>query len=40
MWELPKKGYEALKASILVDSIGDAYADLLRQPEMEQNEGN
>ncbi|HBU76780.1 MAG TPA: bifunctional ADP-dependent NAD(P)H-hydrate dehydratase/NAD(P)H-hydrate epimerase [Muricauda sp.] len=35
-----KKGYEALKASILVDSIGDAYADLLRQPEMEQNEGN
>ena len=33
-----KKGYEALKASILVDSIGDAYADLLRQPEMEQNE--
>jgi len=35
-----KKGYEALKASILVDSIGDAYADLLRQPEIEQNEGN
>ncbi|MCR9227547.1 MAG: NAD(P)H-hydrate dehydratase [Flavobacteriaceae bacterium] len=35
-----KKGYEALKASILVDSIGDAYADLLRQPEMEQKEGH
>jgi len=34
------KGYEALKASILVDNIGNAYADLLRQPEMEQKENS
>lgn len=33
------KGYEALKASILVDNIGNAYMELLRQPEMEQKDG-
>ena len=32
------KGYEALKASMLVEHIGNAYAELFRQPEMEQKD--
>jgi len=31
-------GYEALKASIIVENIGNAYIELLRQPEVEQKE--
>ncbi|MDF0708625.1 NAD(P)H-hydrate dehydratase [Flagellimonas okinawensis] len=31
-------GYEALRASTIIDHIGKAYAELFRQPEMEQNE--
>ncbi len=31
-------GYEALKASILVENIGNAYSELFRQPEMEQKD--
>lgn len=31
-------GYEALKASILVKHIGNAYSELFRQPEMEQKD--
>ena len=29
-------GYEALKASVIVKNIGNAYSELFRQPEMEQ----
>src|SRR6056297_440797 len=32
------KGYEALKASGLVENIGSAYSELFRQPEMEQKD--
>ena len=32
------KGYEALKASIVVDHLGDAFAELFRQPETEQRD--
>lgn len=31
-------GYEALKASIIVENIGNAYSELFRQPEMEQKD--
>ncbi|MCK0162061.1 NAD(P)H-hydrate dehydratase [Allomuricauda sp. F6463D] len=34
------KGYEALKASIIVENIGSAYMELFRQPEMEQKDTN
>jgi NAD(P)H-hydrate repair Nnr-like enzyme with NAD(P)H-hydrate dehydratase domain len=33
-----KNGYEALKASIIVDNIGSAYSELFRKPEAEQKE--
>ncbi|MBO0340175.1 MAG: NAD(P)H-hydrate dehydratase [Bacteroidota bacterium] len=32
------KGYEALKASIIVDYIGNAFSELFRQPEVEQKD--
>lgn len=32
------KGYEALKASSLIENIGSAYSELFRQPEMEQKD--
>ncbi|WP_127139818.1 NAD(P)H-hydrate dehydratase [Flagellimonas marinaquae] len=32
------RGYEAMKASHLVEYIGNAYTELLRQPEMEQRD--
>jgi len=32
------KGYEALKASVLIENIGNAYSELFRQPEMEQKD--
>lgn len=35
---VPSTGYEALKASILVEHIGNAYSELFRQPEMEQKD--
>ncbi|RPG27856.1 MAG: NAD(P)H-hydrate dehydratase [Muricauda sp. TMED12] len=31
-------GYEALKASVIVENIGNAYSELFRQPEMEQKD--
>lgn len=31
-------GYEALKASIIVENIGNAYSELFRKPEVEQKE--
>ncbi|WP_421811474.1 NAD(P)H-hydrate dehydratase [Flagellimonas sp.] len=36
--EVSSKGYEALKASGLVENIGSAYSELFRQPEMEQKD--
>ncbi len=33
-------GYEALKASGIVDNIGNAYSELFRQPEVEQRENS
>ncbi|MHA7831402.1 MAG: NAD(P)H-hydrate dehydratase [Flagellimonas sp.] len=36
--EVSSKGYEALKASGLVENIGNAYSELFRQPEMEQKD--
>lgn len=33
-----KMGYEALRATALVDAIGNAYLELLRPPEMDQQE--
>lgn len=33
-----KVGYEALKASTIVDNIGNAYSELIRQPEMEEED--
>lgn len=32
------KGYEALKASTIIENIGNAYTEMFRQPEMEQKD--